>query len=203
MIGLWLSALGCAPDYWAYERDPDESSTWTAGIVSEGGVDWVDCQQGFAGAYSNLEVGHPDVEPGPDEPVSVDPFALDWWDEAYAAFERFEPSLDFGEGWWPVDEGLTADPRYFAARWTAGLRVWRDGPVSFVVGAADDVWVLLDGEVVLARPGIPVRFVDEVVELDLSEGEHVLEVRFAHRGGQDSGLRFRVASAPDVAEVCY
>ncbi len=163
--------------------------------------DWQDCFQGFLGEYSNLAQNHPDVEPMPplegEEPAPLDLTTLDWWDQP--SFQEFSPSLDFGSNWWPVDEGLAGDPAYFSVRWNAWLRAWDDTTLEFSLGSADDVWILLDDEIVFAQPGIK-DFEPQTYTLDLDAGQYPIEIRYAHRSGQ-SGFRFRVLDG-DVS-LCY
>ena len=160
--------------------------------------DWQDCFQGFLGEYSNLPVDHPFVEPDPlVEEGPLDLTTLDWWDEP--SFHEFSPSLDFGSNWWPVDEGLAGDPAYFTVRWLAWLRAWDDTTLEFSLGSADDVWIILNDEVVLADPGVK-DFEPRTVTLDLDAGQFPIEIRYAHRAGE-SGFRFRVLSG-DVS-LCY
>jgi len=146
--------------------------------------DWGDCTAGFDGLYSNLAVEVEDAEVG-------DPLTQDWWDAP--AFARFDPNLEFGSGWWPVDEGLAGDPAYFAAEWTAWLRVWEDGEHPFVVGAKDDLWVWVNGELVVELPG-PQDYAPQEITLPLEVGQYPLRVRFAQRSSEGSGLRFRPLS---------
>ncbi len=153
---------------------------------------------GYVAEYFNLPADHPDVEPIDADPRD-DPFALDWWDDHWAAFATYDPTLDRGANWWPVDEGLAADPAYFSARWLAWIRAEDDGPAEFSFGASDDAWVFVDDELVLALPGVH-PFDPETASIDLETGQYPLEIRFAHRSG-DSGLRFRPLS--EHLSICY
>lgn len=159
--------------------------------------DWTDCFGGFVGVYSNLTVDHPDVEPPVGDPGPSDPLAVDWWDAV--AFDAYDPSLDFGANWWPVDQGLAADPSYFAVRWMAWIRAWSDTDLQVVLGSSDDVWVFIDGEPVVARPGVQ-AFDPSTVSIPLASGQYPLEIRYAHRAG-DSAFRFRVIGGD--ASICY
>lgn len=159
---------------------------------------WSDCTQGWQGDYANLD---------PDDPYVVDaltapndPIELDWWDDP--VFSTFDPVLEFGSGWWPVDEGLADDPGVFAVRWRAWMRVWEPGAVPFVVGAQDDVWVVVGDDVALSMPG-PQPYEPDQVELDLSDvpSQVPITVYFAHRVSPDSGLRFRPLD-PDAVTIC-
>lgn len=157
---------------------------------------WQDCFQGFLGEYSNLTIDHPDVEPVRETP-QTDPFALDWWDEP--SYQEFSAGLDFGANWWPVDEGLAGDPAYFSVRWMAWLRAWDDTAMEFTLGSADDAWIVINGDVVFADPGIK-DFEPQTYRIDLEAGQYPIEIRYAHRSG-DSGFRFRVLTG-DVS-LCY
>lgn len=161
--------------------------------------EWADCTEGYAGRYYNLPATHADVEPAEDVRPADTYDGLDWWDESRLAFARFDPSLDHGSNWWPVDEGLTDDPAYFTARWVAWIRVWDDGVASFTAAGADDLWIDINNSTVIAMPGVK-DFEPETFEVELTSGQYPLEVWFAHRSGE-SGMRFRPLS--DTVTICY
>jgi len=164
--------------------------------------DWNDCFQGFLGEYTNLPANHPFVEPDPLlEEGPLDFTTLDWWDQP--SFQQFSPSLDFGSNWWPVDEGLAGDPAYFAVRWNAWIRAWDDTTLEFSLGSADDVWILINDELVFSDTGIK-NFDPQTYTIDLEAGQYPMEIRFAHRSGE-SGFRFRVLSprGQDGTSICY
>jgi hypothetical protein len=199
LVALLLG--GCNEYVVKQQPDPPVAEPPGAADPSDQGEapDWNDCDEGYLGNYYNLTVDHPDVEPdGAVLPVD-DPAVFDWWDEDRLAFERFDPSLDMGNEWWPVDDGLTEDPAYFAARWTAWIRVNATGTHDLVLGATSDVYVLVDGDVV-ASVQASGAFEPLVVPVELTAGQFPLEVRFAHRMGR-SGMRMRFASEDVV--VCY
>lgn len=158
---------------------------------------WQDCLTGYLGAYSNLSVDHVDVEPPLDEVPVTDPLTLDWWSEP--SFQRFDPGLDFGANWWPVDEGLEDDPAYYAVKWIGWLRAWDRTDLAITLGSGGDSWVILDGEVIAAQPGVH-PFDPVVYAMQVESGQYPIEIRYAHRGG-DAGFRFRVVNG-DVS-VCY
>ena len=161
--------------------------------------DWENCPQGWRGIYSNLTVDHPDVEPRPnDPPAGTNPEALDWWDRN--AYEKFDPTLDFGQNWWPVDEGLEADPAYFAVFWHAWIRAWDDTDVVISLGAADDAWIYVDEVPVAEIPGIH-DFERQQYTFYLDGGQYPIKAYFAHRGSDNSGFSFRVVSGN--ASICY
>jgi hypothetical protein len=197
---VWmLVALGCN-EYSLREPPPVAPAEPPGKEDDDEGVppDWQSCFQGFHGEYSNLSIDHPDVEPRRDDLVaSEDPSELDWWAEP--SFQRFDPSLDMGTGWYPVDEGLEADPAYFAVRWRAWVRAWSNTTMTVSLGAADDAWVIVDGDTVVSLPGIK-TFAPATYEIPLSGGQYPMEILYAHRSA-DSAFRMRVVSG-DVT-ICH
>ncbi|MCB9673864.1 MAG: hypothetical protein H6737_02045 [Alphaproteobacteria bacterium] len=165
--------------------------------------DWNDCFQGFLGEYSNLAINNPYVEPDPLVQEEVfDITTLDWWDQP--SFQDFNSNLDFGSNWWPVDEGLEGDPAYFTVRWLAWIRAWDDVNMEFSLGAANDVWILIDNEVVFSQQGTR-DFDPQLHNLYLDGGQYPIEIRYAHRMGSN-GFRFRVTSEqgpPNGVSLCY
>ena len=160
---------------------------------------WQDCLTGWRGVYTNLTVDDPYVDPRPRDPEApTDPGELPWWDQA--DFEKFDPSLDFGSNWWPVDDGLAEDPKYFAAYWHAWLRAWSDTNLTLSIGSSDDIWVSLGDEIIASEPGIH-DLVRQPYTVSLDAGVYPIEVRYAHRGSETSGLSLRVLEG-DVS-VCY
>lgn len=197
-LPMFLLAVGCQ-DYSL--RDPPRVPVATPpgdpGDESGRPPDWQNCFEGFLGEYSNLPIDHPDVEPLRDTVPLDDPRDLDWWDQP--SYQEFSAGLDFGANWWPVDEGLAGDPAYFSVRWLAWLRAWDDTFMEFTLGSADDAWILVNGEVVFADPGVK-EFDPQTHGISLEAGQYPIEIRFAHRAAE-SGFRFRVLSG-DVS-LCY
>lgn len=162
--------------------------------------DWQSCETGWYGQYFNLTADDPVVEPPADEEPETDPTQLDWWTADRLAWRDWDGTLDIGTNWWPVDQGLEGDPAYFTVRWTAWIRAWSSTRLSFTLGSADDAWVILNDTVVGALPGVH-DFAPETVEVNVSPGQYPLDVRYAHRGSDVSGFRFRVLEG-DVT-ICY
>lgn len=161
--------------------------------------DWANCSQGWRGVYYNLTVHDDYVNPRPEEELApTDPALLDWWDNP--AFEKYDPTLDFGQNWWPVDEGLEEDPKYFAVYWHAWIRPWSDTTLSFSLGSSDDSWVYINGEDKANKAGIR-DFVRDTFTVDLDAGQYPIEVWYAHRASISSGFSFRVLQG-DVS-ICY
>ncbi len=198
-----LAAVGCAQDYRVEQKDeppvPVQQPDPDDGDDHGGAPDWASCTAGYLGHYHNWDNDHPDIIGEEWEEPPFDADLLDWWTPATQVSEQFDPSLDMGTNWWPVDEQLEDDPAYFSARWAAWVRVSENTPVDFTIGASTDLWLLVDGEVV-HRINTPGSLETEAGQLSLAPGQYQIELRFAHRGGE-SGLKFRFLS--DHIQLCY
>lgn len=197
-----LALLACS-EFTVQEKDPTPPAD-PPGLDPDADLgqppDWSACQDGWYGQYYNLPVDHPDVEPPEDEVPEADPEALDWWSPERLAYRDYVGNLDFGAGWYPVDEGLEGDPDYFSARWTAWVRAWSATTLQVTFGTADDGWVLVDKQVAVARPGVQ-PFEPETFDIPLAAGQYPVDLRFAQRAGEESAFRFRVLGG-DVT-FCY
>ena len=198
-----LPALVACSEYQVREPDalPTAEAPAIPATIYGNPPDWQTCEPGFAGHYTNLTADEMGVA-APDTGVedALDPTALDWWDPSRPSIADFDPSLDFGANWWPLDEGIEGDPAWFAVWWVAWLRVWDDTEASFTLGAATDAWVLLDDVQVAAQSG-RTAFEPETVPLSLDGGQYPVIVYAAQRGGPASALRFRWLTG-DVT-LCY
>jgi hypothetical protein len=204
LLACWIP-LVAACGYEGVLRSPPPPPPAEPPGLDETGVgdppDWQSCSQGWRGIYGNLTVHHPDVDPRPLDPLAgTDPLLLDWWDSP--SFEQYNPTLDFGQNWWPVDEDLEDDPAYFAVYWHAWLRMWESGDFEFQLGSADDSWVYVNGEPIAERPGIQ-DFTRAEYSVNLEAGQYPIEVYFAHRQSVTDGFSFRPLSTSDTASICY
>ena len=165
-------------------------------------ANWDDCGSGHYGLYFNLPADHPDLElAGDTDPQVVQPDLgdADYYTTEYLTFSRYDPSIDWGTNWWPVDSGLEDDPAYFAVQYTSWLRVWSGGTLQFMVAAEDDIRIEIDGEVRYELSDAPYR--PEMVNIDMPAGQFPVEIRYAHRLGSTDGFRFRLASGD--AKICW
>ena len=197
MVALVSGCIEYEPD-----SDPPPPPAQPPGPTDNGQgdpPDWNSCYEGWRGVYSNLKVTHPFVNPRPRDPLApTDPMQLDFWDDPTR--EDYEPTLDFGQGYWPVDEGLEGDPAYYAVYWHAWVRTWSDTTLRFQLGSSDDSWVYVNGDPIAEKPGIQ-DFVRDEFEVYLDAGQYPIEVWYSHRASELAGFSFRVLSG-DVA-ICY
>ena len=182
------------------KREPVQPPPMTEEDYEGQPPNWGACTQGFAGLYFNHDNSHIDFGLDEEEGPETDPMQLDWWDASYRSFDRYDASLDFGSFWYPVNDGFQGDPDYFAVRWNAWLRVYENNQVvSFVVGSADDFWLLTQDEILFHRAGIH-EYELEVVGVAIDRGQFPISILYAHRSG-NSGLSFRLLS--DNAQICF
>lgn len=198
-----LLLLGCT-DYvvhGAKPLPPAEPPGYLLDAHGEPPSDWKTCNSGWYGRYANL----PDAiasEPDDDTatPPSIDLSDDSWWDDDWRSFERYDPTLDFGANWWPVDDGIGDDPQFFGVRWTSWLRVDGDSTLQIVLGAMTDAWFLVDDDEIVVDDAD--EFLPQVYDLGLRGGVHKVDLRYVQRNGTTSGFRFRLV-ATDRAKLCY
>ncbi|MCO4744515.1 MAG: hypothetical protein KC912_07000 [Proteobacteria bacterium] len=196
-VARWLAAAlllaGCSEYRVNDEERPPADPPGDDGDVHGDPPDWNDCPNGLLGRYHNLSAEHAYVTEGRDGAELAELFTDDTF-----AFERYDPSLEWGANWWPVDDGIAGDPEGFAVRWVGWIRGWSDGNVEIVLGATDDAEVRVDGEVV-ADVTASQTLLPELHAFYLDGGVYPFEVTYAHRRDA-SGMRFRVVGG-DVS-IC-
>lgn len=201
LVVLVTSLFACAPDYQVDQGEeikvpvaqPDTSEPASTS------PDWANCDRGWAGSFYNLPADHPDFG---NDSLTESPFdtsLVDWWDDAYFSFQRFDATLDFGPGWSPVDEGLPEDPSWFTARWLGWAYVEGDAPAEIHLAAGSDVWVKVGDQIYAdLHAGDPFEARSQVV--NLPPGQSPVEVSFAHRRGEP-GLSVRFSG--EQLHLCY
>lgn len=160
------------------------------------------CEPGYLATYYNLPADHPDMESDVTGYIPGDsPANHDWWDAQYYAFEQVDPGLDFGDQWWPVDQGLAGDPQYFSVHWSARVEASATADYLFELGSDDDGWALIDGAIVGDLGGI--HAVEQTTfTVPLSAGAHRLDLYMAERHTSDSGFWFRWESTALTVGAC-
>lgn len=207
-----IATIGCQEYTVTQEPPPPPAEPPGIDVDAEGEppADWNNCSSGFYGLYFNLPANHPligaaaeDTDIGgdtdPTTPPILNPDLVDFWTADYLAFSRYDPSLEYGANWWPVDDGLADDPRYFAVQWTAWMRVWSHTQVTLLLGAEDDAWIYIQD-----NPAVAVNasaFAPTTYTVDLQPGQYPVRIRYAQRVGEQNGFRFRLVSGD--AKICY
>lgn len=215
LAALALVAAGlvaCGNEGAIFQPDPPPPAEPPGTVIDAQGEppnDWVNCGSGHFALYFNLAENEPfvgDVEgdtgstlPGVDP---IDPAAVPFWFDDHLAFSKYDVSLEFGPNWWPVDEGLANDPRYFATQWTSWLRVFNDNQnVQIVLAAETDVFITIGENTQIVRSDV--RYAPEIIDLPLDTGVYPVTIRYAQRKGQDGGFRFRVVNPAEQARICW
>lgn len=203
MIGLFLMiGAGCS-EYRIHDPptvEPAEPPGRDDDVFGDP-PDWSDCREAYLGQYFNLQSGDPGVLD--EEDTGALPLLdadADLWAADRLSFQRYDPTVDFGSNWWPVDEGIAGDPLAFSARWTAWIRVLSRGDLSISLGAANDGQVILNEKLVAEVSGSE-AFSPQTTTFEQQPGQFTLDLRFAQRGGHESGFRFRLLSGDAV--ICY
>ena len=199
-LGLTV-AVGCQKDYRVglQEEDKVPVAQPDSGVIGDDAPDWADCTRGWRGQYFNHQETHPDFGATSPTEAPFDPGLVDWWDDSYAAFERYDATLDLGPGFWPVDQGFPDDPEYFAVRWTAWIYVKAAGPATVYATASTDLWLEVDG-LPVGRVNSGGEAVSDAIGLDLPLGQSPVTVYFAHRRG-DSAVALRFVG--EELHLCY
>lgn len=146
--------------------------------------------EGYLGHYYNLPANHSDME-GPITGIVTgdSPFNHDWYDEQYYSFTRLDPNLTFGNDFFPVNEGMPGDPLYFAVHWETTIEVQVTGNYSFEIGSDDDSWVYVDDQMVCDLGGTHALAISAHT-VNLTVGQHELDIYFAERRSVQSGFYF-------------
>jgi hypothetical protein len=198
LTALAAAQVACGTDNVIIQPPPPPPAEPPGTLIDAQGEppsDWVNCGSGHFSLYFNLADDEASVG-------AIDPDAVPFWFDDHLAYSKYDVSLEFGPNWWPVDEGLAEDPRFFAAQWTSWLRVFNDDqPVQIVLAAETDVFVTVADDLVIARTDVV--YEPEIVELDLNTGVYPVTIRYVQRTGVDGGFRFRVVNPAQQARICW
>ncbi len=139
---------------------------------------------GYYGQYFNLPINYPKA----GESAGM---ATGWYDNKYLSFSRIDPNLDFGNEFFPIDEGLDGDPYYFSVYWRSIIEVPSDGNYNYQVKSDDDSWVYIDSNLTIDLSGIH-KAKGKTQDIYLTKGLHTLEIYFAERKPFGSYFSFSI-----------
>ena len=147
---------------------------------------------GFYGLYYNHDQNHPDFEIYKGSEISWSKVAdqNDWYDDKYFTFDRIDNSIDFGDAFFPINEGLTGDPFYFAVHWRAIIDVPANGYYPYTLKSDDDSWLFIDGQLASNLNGIH-QVKSTTNDIYLTAGYHKLEIYYAERAKSGAYFSFR------------
>jgi len=143
---------------------------------------------GYYGQYYNLLTNTPNISKNVPDAVGE---ATGWYDNKYLSFSRIDSNLDFGNAFFPVDEGLAGDPFYFSVYWRAILEVPVDDNYNYHVKSDDDSWVYIDNNLITDLRGIH-KATGKSHDAHLTKGLHTLEIYFAERKQVHSYFSFTI-----------
>lgn len=105
-------------------------------------------ENGFFGQYYNLSIDDPGMPKG-QKITPADGRDRYWYNSAALSFERVDVDLNFGNRFFPLNEGKTGDPFYFAVHWRAAVYIPEDSTYSFSMTSDDDSWLFINNQLVI------------------------------------------------------
>ena len=138
---------------------------------------------GYFGKYFNIPISHPTIKQNIKERDE------DWYSDEYLSFSQIDSSLNFGNGFFPLNEGMEGDPYYFAVYWRAKIEMPSEGKFEYKIASDDGSWVYIDGKLITSLGGIhPARSAS--YSTTLSKGSHVIEIYFVEQAPRHSHFSF-------------
>ncbi|MFA5009724.1 MAG: PA14 domain-containing protein [Patescibacteria group bacterium] len=162
-------------------------------------------QTGWFGQYYDYTANHQDMNlptgVWPDkthgDPLSkTATWTADWYDSDYFVRSQVDPSLNFGNDFFPLDSPvLVEDPAgsghnyHFGAHWSGKVTVGTEGDYNFALKSDDDAWVYLDGELIKDNSGIH-QPQENNGSAHMTVGTHIVDIFFAERHTVQSYMAF-------------
>lgn len=151
--------------------------------------DNVTSQNGWYGVYYNYLAEHPDMDlpsnqwpdDGHGDPLGT--WDTDWYDSSHFKFNRVDSNLTFGGDFFPFDfaaeEINNGHDYHFGIHWRAEVTAPVAGDYNFTLTSDDDVWIYLDGVLVVDNKGI---HAPTTINGSLAlNGSHIVDIFFAER----------------------
>ncbi len=139
---------------------------------------------GYYGQYFDLPKDAPNFTMNKTSVIARD---TGWYDQQYLAFSRIDKDIDFGSHFTPI----TSDYTYFSVYWRAILEIPADGDYEYKVRSDDDSWVFIDSELTSDLGGKHLPKTDSRT-INLSQGQHTLEIFYAERKPIGSAFSFTI-----------
>jgi hypothetical protein len=150
--------------------------------------DLEECVPGYEAEYFALPASHPDIVDAEEGLRPGDhPLSHDWFDARYLSQTQVDPSLMFGEDWWPLDVGGAEDPAPFAVHWRGWVALSEAQLLTMYLGSDDDAWVLIDDVMVADQGGVHL-LEDRSYTTALDAGLHRIDIYTAERLGPASAM---------------
>jgi fibro-slime domain-containing protein len=155
---------------------------------------------GWWSEYFNYSKNDPDMENMALWGATPTPLQHYWYSDTYKKFERIDPTITFGDDWFPFDgtawenkEGFAHDYHY-GTHWRAKVTAANSGQYDYSLASDDDSWVLANDIVVVNNSGVHGTFV-KTGTIYLSQGSNIIDIYFAERHTTEAGFSFNFSDS--------
>lgn len=166
----------------------------TCKITSPDQTGWYGTYYNYSSTTVGMEIPMskwPDDKNG--EPINSNATSSIWFSNQFARFNRVDANLDFGNNFFPFDshpeELISGHDFHFGVRWSAKVFATTTGLYGFSVSSDDDVWIYVNGVLILDNQGI--HGVETVASSTvLNAGENRVDIYFNERHTTNSYMSF-------------